>query len=387
MISKHQNKKVVMVVLNEFNNDPRVLREAKTLIEVGYKVFVIALHDKGLKEKETLDGIEVIRIPLKTRKLPTIRIVQVIKYIEFVLKSLYRFSKIRPRICHCHDLNTLPVGYLSKKILNTILIYDSGELESQRLSQESNWYKWINRRMEHFLINRADKVITVSEGIADYLMKQDGISRPVVIRNFPEPSKKINKLPQKDYFGFGKNYKIVIYQGGLTPGRGLISLVKAMKFLNRKIILFLFGDGPLVKELKKEIRQLNLENKVILKGWVEPNLLQELIPQADLGVVPFENISLNHYLALPNKLFEYVAAGLPMAVSDFPEMGGLVKRYKIGFTFDPDKPKDIAKAINNILLTKNYNSFKKNVLKAKKLLTWEKEKQKLINLYKDFNKK
>lgn len=377
-----------MIVLNDLTRDSRVLREAKTLVEISYQVFVIALHEEGLNQKEIVDGIRVIRVPLRTRWLPKKRLIQLIKYIEFTIKSLHRLWRIRPVICHCHDLSTLPIGYLSKKFFNTYLVYDSHELESQRsnIRNEPNWFRWVSRHLEHFLITKANEVITVSNNIADYLARQDGIKPPIVIRNISENFSAGHRVSEGNHFGFNKDYKIIIFQGGISIGRGLSSLIEAMKFLDENIVLVLIGDGPLRGELQKQTAQLGLKNRVIFKEWVPPSSLLKMTSQADLGVIPYENICSNHYYALPNKFFEYIAAGLPVAVSNFPEMAGLVKKYQIGETFNPDNPKEIVRAVQRILQDRNYyQTLKRNVVKARRIFSWNKEKQKLISLYRGFN--
>lgn len=382
-------QKIVMLVLNDFSHDSRVLREAKALIEADYQVFILALHDKSLTRQETVEGIGVIRLPLKTRWLLEKTNVRFIRYLEFAIRALSRLQQIKPLFCHCHDLNTLPIGYLAKKLLRCYLIYDSHELESQKagLDQEAKWLRWATRHLEHFLIRQADHVITVGQGIADYLVRQDNIKQPLVIRNIAEAQINNQKSNVADHFGFGLDYKIMIYQGGFQIWRGIENLITSMKFLDKNTILVLIGDGPIRSKLKQLTEKLELKNRVFFKGWQAPEKLLNMTKQGDLGILCSENICLSYYLTLPSKFFEYISAGLPVATSHFPEVTELIQRYHIGETFNPSNPRDMARAIK--LIFKNptrYQQLKNNVLQTQLTLNWQKEKQKLINLYQQLEK-
>ena len=114
-MTKDIHLRVVMVVLNSFTNDARVLREARTLSKHGYHVTVICLHDGRLREREVVDGINVQRIRLRTRGLPKLRSVQLIKYAEFAARAMWLILSIRPAVVHTHDLVALPIGYLARR--------------------------------------------------------------------------------------------------------------------------------------------------------------------------------------------------------------------------------------------------------------------------------
>jgi len=380
-----------MVVLNDFAHDSRVLREARALAEEGFEVFVIALYEKHLKKEEVIDGFKVIRLSLTSRRLLETTGIRVVRCVEFVLRSFWLIRKIQPAFCHCNDFSTLPIGYLSKKFLKSFLIYDSHELESHQPPGErrdSKWLCWLIRRLEHFLIKRADKVITVSDGIADCLARQDGIERPLVIRNISEFSISETEPSGGNHFGFNRDYKVVIYQGGLHAFRGIKNVIRAMKFLDKNIVLVLIGDGSVRGDLEREVAELDLKNRVKFTGWVSSQSLLALTQQSDLGLVPTENICLGYYYSLPNKIFEYIAAGIPLAVSNLPELEKIIKEYKIGETFNPADPKDIARAIQFVLQDRShYQVLKKNVVEARKILNWDKEKQKLLDLYKNLESK
>lgn len=128
----------------------------------------------------------------------------------------------------------------------------------------------------------------------------------------------------------------------------------------------------------------NLQERTFFIDEVSPEEILSYTSSADVGISPIENTCLSYYYCLPNKLFEYLMAGLPVAVSDFPEMAKIVKEYEVGEVFDPEDPQDIARAINAILRDeKKYQQYKENAKKASEVFNWENESKRLVNLYKE----
>lgn len=389
-IGNMKNNSVVMVVLNPFSHDARVLREAKFLVNEGYNLTVIALHEEGLKRNELKKGINVIRISLQTKKWSRHPAVQFIKYIEFLIRCMLHIIRIQPNILHCHDLNALPAGVLSKLIsLGRIkLIYDSHELWSDpsHKYQQSGWLFSIGIFFEKQLIKFVDRIIMTSDGHAMILQRNYTITRPLIVRNIPEkPFILENKGLLKDEV-IPKNSKIIVYVGVITQGRGLISLLHAMTRITPKTILVILGYGILKQDIQKLIVKLNLSGRVFMPSPVSPDQVIQAISFADVGVAPIENTCQSYFYSLPNKVSEYLLAGLPIAVSNFPDMARIVNEYQVGEVFDPEDPGDIATAINKILNSKEkYAALKRNVKKFAMNNHWEIEVKKLLDLYKSFS--
>jgi len=375
-------KRVCLIVFHEFTTDSRILRETKSLVDGGYKVSIFALHQDGLPEHEQVYGAEVHRIHLKSRGLPRRRIIQLIKYMEYLPKAFVAIREKAPSICHCYGLYALPVGYLISKWTGAKLIYDSPELESAFLNPA--WFRWLSRQLEHFLIRRVDKVITVCDSIANELAKQDGIEKPTVVRNIPEYADIANSNKIREILHISRDKKIILYQGGLLPDRKLGTLVRAMPLINDEAILVFMGSGEARAELEKAIEEENLRPRVKFMDRVPPLDLLSYTSSADIGVCPRAKTSLNNYYSLPNKLFEYIMAELPVAVSNFPEMSKIVEQYGVGVVFDPEDVKDIARAINELLEDREkYAQMKENTKRAKKVLNWENESRKLLEIYEE----
>ena len=379
-----------MVVYNFFVNDARVIREAKTLVESGYEVTVFALHKEGLKQNEEMHGFKVNRIHLTFGKLPYYNIFQILKYFEFILRCYFRTRKKDISICHCHDLEALLVGYLITKSNKCKLIYDSHELWGDPryiFFSRPSYPKFvfsIQRKLEHFIMRRTHAIITVSDSIGEFIARENKVRKPYVIKNVHNLAKvrKSNKVKEKIGIIDDKR-KIILYQGGLRRGRGLENLIVSMRWVEAAILVML-GDGVIKEELEELALRYKIDDKVFFMEAVSPEEVFSYTCLADIGVHPIENTCLNHYYCLPNKLFEYLMAGLPVAVSDFPEMARIAKKYKVGEVFDPAKPQDICRAINSLLNDQDkYREYKLNIRKVNEIYNWENEEKKLLGIYKE----
>lgn len=383
--ASRDKKTICLIVLNSFVHDTRVLRQATALREAGYEVSVLALHEEGLPAREEMEEVHVIRIRIASRRVFEKTNIRLLRYLEFLFRCLWEIKTMRPVACHCNDLNTLPIGYLAKKLFGALCVYDSHELQSGKAGIEDDpwWVRKGSRWLEHALIRRCDAVMTVGDKIADALALQDGIERPLVVRNISQPQAlPLSAEPQGAHFGFPPEKRVVLYQGGVQVLRGLENLIESMTLLDPRIILMIVGDGPLRTTLERKVAELCLRDRVYFYGWAPPERLLALTAQADAGIVSSLNVGLSYYYTLPSKFFEYITAGIPVATSDFPEMSSLIKQYDIGAVFDPADSRDMARAIASLFQSpEQYLWLKENVRRAARELTWEKEKQKLIHLY------
>lgn len=290
-------------------------------------------------------------------------------------------------IYHCHDLNTLPVGYKAKRRVAGKLVYDSHELFAE-LHYFPRLERWILRLLEAFLIRRADAVITVNEFAAGELSRRYRINLPIVVRNCPPLARQDveecnNSLRERlDLDGI---VPIVIHVGIFNKSRGSETLVSAVPFMNDGVIVFL-GWSNEETELKELVRCRGLDDRVFFAPPVAPGQVVTHISSAQVGVVLFRNFSLNHYYATPNKLWEYMNAGLPVVASNFPVLKAIVEDYHLGCTCNPEDPQDIANAINYILSDKSrYEGMKKNAMEAAKIFNWENESVRLLEVYTKFS--
>lgn len=198
-----------------------------------------------------------------------------------------------------------------------------------------------------------------------------------VIRNIPEVFDDISTLKAdlKQEFNIPDNSLLFIYQGGFFNGRGIKIMLDAFVGLPDKYVVFM-GFGPLVELISQYTRSYP---NIFLKEAVPPSELIAYTRTADVGISLIENICLSYYYALPNKVFEYSMAGVPLIVSDFPEMSSYVDHYKIGWTVNPEfnDLKNLVNAIDKPAL----QQIKPNFKKVNEEISWEIEQERLVNVY------
>jgi glycosyltransferase involved in cell wall biosynthesis len=302
----------------------------------------------------------------------------IFRVIEFWLKSILLMIRVKANIYIASDLYSLPNAFIAGRLNKAWLVYDSRELYS-------NIAALANRRfaqrvwdfIERVLIKRVDATITVNESISEIISRIYGIPRPIVLMNCPfyQEVKRTNLL--REICQIPETKKVVLYQGGLQRGRGISRLIDLIQTLP-ECVLILMGDGPLKKELAAKIE--TLQGKVYLVDAVPVDRLLHHTASADVGICMIEYYGLSYYLSLPNKLFEYVMAGVPVVASDFPEMRRIVSEYRIGETANPTDVIEIAEKIRKLLEPERHDETAENCKSAAKKLNWESESAKLVHL-------
>jgi glycosyltransferase involved in cell wall biosynthesis len=373
---------ISMIVMNTFTHDARVMKEAMTLQACGHRVTVNALWAAGLSTEETVEGINVRRICLGSRERKRIPF---LPWVEFIAKVVAAVRSQGPDVCHAHDLKTVPAGYVGSKVTGSRLIYDSHELETDRNPNyypDTRWKRWVWRQAERLLIGRADGVITVSPSIAAELARLYGISPPVVIRNCPDLIDLPSPGSLRSWLGLPKDSQIILYQGGLQEGRGLENLLRAVAQVP-EATLVLLGDGPSRPRLEALGRELGIEGRLFLPGIVPLRDLLRYTRDAQLGVYLYQNTCLSHYYTLPNKLFEYLMAGVPVLVSDFPDIRQILRETGAGMAVDPDHIGAIADGLRRMLSDPEalMEMSRRARLAAETRYNWQMESQALLLLY------
>lgn len=306
-----------------------------------------------------------------------------------VFKDYYRkaaqFVQDHPAdYLHFHDLHTLPIiDELANK--NAFkLVYDSHELYTEIHTLNKHQKKHY-QKIEKRLLPSLQAVITVNESIAGELSQRYGIAKPTIVMNCPP---KMISIPTAssllaDTAGLNRDQLIILYQGGYSHSRGLEQLIESMQWVN-KGVLVMMGWGNVEEELKTLVRKLKLESKV---KFIPPAAQHEVLLYtcgAHIGVIPYRAIGLNNYYTSPNKLFEYIQAGVVVAGSNFPELRRVIESSDIGDFFDPDQPKSIAECLNKLTANpERLAQLKRNVLAAADQYHWGIQEEKLLALYRD----
>jgi glycosyltransferase involved in cell wall biosynthesis len=318
-------------------------------------------------------------------RLPVVSYVAYLRYVEYHWRAFWLAWREPADVYHAHDLMTLPVAWLLKRVTGGKLVYDCHELwlDRNRASKRSRLNRFFVGRVESFLIRRTDANMVVSDSIAAELATRYRIPKPAVVVNAPDyrPVERSNLL--RGQLGIPAEDRIVLYVGFITFKRGLEELIRSLRYLNAcAVVLMGYGDGGYLAGLKKLIADEGWDGKVHFFGPVPHEEVTRYAASADVGVATIRNACLSYYYCSPNKVFEYVAAGLPVVGSNFPDLKKVIEGHRLGVVVDPESPRDIARAIEYILSDKSrYQEMRKNALEAAKVYNWNAESEKLLLIY------
>ena len=370
--------KILNLVLNDFTNDSRVLKISKSLLAFGFDPTVVAMHNNGLKEDELVQGLKVKRIKLITRPWPKWKPVQFLKYIEFLIRASISYRNVD--IIHCNDLNALPVGLLIKLFgRGKKVVYDCHEYETE-MDALKGFEKVVKKIMERFLIRYVDKVTTVSDSIANEYVKLYQIDKPSLVLNCPLYVEQTKANIFRETLGIRSDQVVFLYQGGLKRGRGIELLLEAFSNLdNDKNILVCMGYGPLETMIKEKAAQ---QATIFFHPAVSPGVLLDYTCSADYGILFYEDTCLNHRYCSPNKIFEYLMAGLPVLTSNLFEMKRLVETEGVGIVAEENTVDGFRKAVE-ASLSQDYTAIQQNVFAARKKYCWEEQEKVLKEVYSD----
>ena len=309
-------------------------------------------------------------------------------FLDYHYRSLEIVTQQSADIYHAHDLNVLPAAYQAARKNGAKLVYDSHEFYVERNRQHplNPIGKFILGRIERFLMRRSNAVITVSDTIAQELAHRYRVTVPTVILNTPPQTTEFLIDERKSIriaLGINPNHYLLLYSGGITFNRGLEKVIESLIYLpNCHFVLMGYGREKYIEELKALAIKSGVDSRLSLFGPVPSEEVTTYAASADLGIAAIENVCLSYYYCAPNKLFEYISAGLPVIASNFPEMKKIIKQYEIGSTFDPSQPQDIARVAQEVLSnSKRLQQMRKNTFAAAKDYNWENESDKLLKLY------
>jgi glycosyltransferase involved in cell wall biosynthesis len=280
-----------------------------------------------------------------------------------------------------HDLPMLPIATAAVERHGGKLVYDSHELfaEQEFLSVERRMW----RRLEGRLIGRCDLVITVNVSIARELELRYGLARVEVIQNAERLGEGVAKTQAiRARLGLPASARILLYQGGLSEGRNLEMPIRALRHVRTPgLHLVYLGDGVLAGRLVRLAARLGLSERVHPIPAVPQSELLRYTASADAGLIPYLANCLNTRYCTPNKLFEMVAAGIPIVASDLPELRRLVAGHGIGLVGDTATPEGLAASIDALFAGEGPARFAPAIAAARRELSWEVESERLVRLY------
>jgi len=338
--------KVASIVLNNFLNDSRVLKEARSLQNRGFDVTVVALHEESLAESEQIENFQLERIRLTTRGWSKLKLIQLVKYFEFVLRVAFRFRKFD--IFHCHDLSALLVGVLIKTSINRAskVVYDSHEYQNQREGMSERTSRMLGA-LEKLLIHHADEVIQVSNSIADDYAKNYGIAKPHLVFNTPLYCDVPNADLFRNEFDIDQETTIFLYQGKLAVGRGVELVIDAAPHIENDKIAFVFMGYGSLEQMVEEASQRY--PNVYYKPAVPPEKVLTYTASADFGFFFASDSCLNTRYSMPNKMFEYLMAGIGQICPDLPDMREFIDKHEVGVVLKDRSVQGIKDAMNRAI--------------------------------------
>src|SRR5699024_7558040 len=427
-----RDPRIAVLVYNDAANDSRVLKESASLRDEGYQVRIIAVERRELgRAAQTTalrEGLCLQRVPefsiervlpalaplwrnlirqealaaptarppvpaplpgaplasARARTLRGLRNVGERAYRTLALGT-YWVNAARagrdfaPDVVHANDANTL-VPALAIRALSRApvgIIYDSHELWRHRNVRPGRLLApLVEHLTEAIGIRRVDGVITVSPSIADWLRSTYRLAeKPLLVRNIPvadgAPDRRTGVLRERA--GLGPQDRVIAYGGRITTARGIEETLEALPHLDDHIhfVLLGYGEESALEDVRARARDLGVEHRVHLVGAVPPDEVSRALADGDVAVVHVRPICLSYRFALPNKLFESIRAGLPIAAADLPDMSEVVEDLGVGEVFRGASPEDLANALRAILDAPE--AYRERAVAAAPRLTWERE--------------
>ena len=403
-----QGERTVWIVsFTGVSDEPRVLRQAKAMMEDGWRVVVLGYdgrsprdpgwHFVSLSDSPTFDAAKVrflwrrFRLTRRLCALPvgpgarkflakmqhgSIASWRVLT--EYAHKFACTYPQLKPDLVISHDFHTCELGYAIASTYKCHFSVDCHEYARGQYMHDDDWKKYSRPYicgMHDYYFPKADLLTTVCDGIANCLEHEEKLHRKVqVVRSVPFYS-------EQKYRPVGEKIKI-LYHGNVSYIRGLHKLIKAFPLLRDEFVLTIRGDGDgeYIEDLRKLSHGLGLENKVMFEA---PVPFDEIVPAAnlsDIGYFVHKDTSPQKRFVLPNKYFEYIMAGLALCTNDLPEMARVTKEFDIGLLVNDYDENEIARELNQIERN-SIERYKRNAIEAAKTLNWDWEKGRMLGAY------
>lgn len=367
--------------------DSRILRTVQVQTKIGVPHLVVGISRDNYKavvrnnfELVTVNSKKLKQIiPEKlqvSRVIPNV--INFIIFLELFFKISIKGIKYRPEIIHAHDFYVLPIAVLIKIFCNSKIIYDAHELESETTHRSKKMRILVNF-IEKMCLRKINFFITVSPSILDWYVEKYHFKNSEIILNSPVIDKIMTGKKGSNYFrekySLPSDTTIYLYLGKLALGRGIHTILDAFTKISPKFIVIFMGAGPLETEIQVLAEK---HTNIFLHEQVPHNTVTQISSCADFGLCLIEGVSKSYEYCLPNKLFESIFSGLPIIVSNLPDMRNLVQKYGVGICIDNSSEK-LIQTINSVKVS----DFDGRLFEFDSLveLSWEFQAQKLERIY------
>jgi glycosyltransferase involved in cell wall biosynthesis len=374
----------VHIYPSTFEFETRILKITKTLVERTAidRVIVIANYAPHLAGRERIDDRrEVWRIG--TRPAREGFWTKALWFMTWSLRVVWALKRERIEVVNCHSLSVLPLCVAIKTWHRSLLVYEPHEHETETETFTHRKSQPLAKMLERALIGRAAKVIVVSPSISRCYRTDYRLDDVPVIMNVPPRGS--GQSPQRnhrlrDLFRIPDEAMLFMFQGSLAKERGVGELLEAFRQLPQDRHVVIMGFGPMADEIKAVA---NCHDNIHFLAAVPPEDVLDYTLGADVGIALIDEGCLNHQFALPNRLFQYLHAGLPAIVSDLVEMAAVVDRWQCGW-----RVVNTAQAIMECAATLTRSDVARaaeGARRSRETLNWETEADKLVVIYRDLS--
>jgi glycosyltransferase involved in cell wall biosynthesis len=360
-------------------NESRMQRLADCLIESGLASQVVLL---GLRKGE-LPALEATRtagvsieragsVKARASRWPWVKLYRIASLYLALLRAALR---ARADVVHVHSLAMLPLGCIVKLLKGCRLVYDTHELETETAAlARKPWLRPVMRAIERLCISYADAVVVVNESIASWYRERYGLDQVTSVMNLPELRKPVPRDGRlRAALGISAERRIFVYAGLLSHGRGIEVCLEAFEGLqDRDVDLVFMGYGELQAMVEAHA---NRHGRIHFLPAVPPDQVLSYLADADFGLCVIEPISLSYHFAAPNKLFEYLTAGLPVLCSAGPEMKAIVEQHRIGEAVERIDTASVGAAMQRLLRAPR-EQYSQGLEQAAGRYRWDAEKLK-----------
>ena len=369
-------KRVIVSVINDLVTDQRVNKSCLTLQKTGYDVLLV-----GRKQRKSPPMDER---PYQTHRMKLLFEKGPLFYAEYNTRLFFFLLFHQAQLLLSNDLDTALPNYFISKLKGIKMIYDSHEYftETPELVNRPKVQR-VWKKIEGFVVPRLKEIITVCDSIAELFQQKYGVQCHVV-RNIP-PRAALPPKGDKKALGLPEDKHLLVLQGsGINIQRGAEELVEAMRYLD-DCFLMVIGGGDVLPVLKQMVKEWHLEAQVLFLPRMPYAKMMAYTQLAELGFVLDKDTNLNYRFCLPNKLFDFIQAGVPIVASDLVEVGKIIRKYDIGLFVPNHDPQAIAATIRQGLDdAESRLRWQRGLALAAEELCWENEQQVLMSIYRHY---